>query len=165
MNSFPQHGVEVDRFYMTAALEEAARAAERDEVPVGAVVVCHSEIIGRGRNQREALQSPLAHAEIAAIEEAAARLRSWRLEECDLYVTLEPCLMCAGAIVQARLRRVVFGCLDPKGGAVESLYRVCDDPRLNHRPAVVGGVLGDDCSRILSDFFVRLRKRPADGEK
>jgi tRNA(adenine34) deaminase len=165
MNSFPQHGVEVDRFYMTAALEEAARAAERDEVPVGAVVVCHSEIIGRGQNRREALQSPLAHAEIAAIEEAAARLRSWRLEECDLYVTLEPCLMCAGAIVQARIRRVVFGCLDPKGGAVESLYRVCDDPRLNHRPAVVGGVLGDDCSRILSDFFARLRKRQAEGEK
>ncbi len=148
-----------DAFYMELALAEAREAARRGEVPVGAVVVCDGEVIGRGFNQREERQSPLSHAEVLAIEEASKRLQTWRLTGCELYVTLEPCVMCVGAILQARMSRLVFGCLDPKAGAVESLYRLCDDERLNHRLPVVGGVLAEDCASILTDFFDRLRKR------
>ena len=148
---------EQDVRYMQVALEQARRAAELGEVPVGAVVVCGGEIVGAGYNLREKEQSPLAHAEMIALGEAARRLRSWRLEECDLYVTLEPCLMCAGAILQARLRRLVFGCLDSKAGAVESLFRLCEDQRLNHQLPVLGGVLARDSSLLLSEFFARLR--------
>lgn len=143
--------------YMEPALEQARHAAEKGEVPVGAVIVRDGEIVGAGHNLRESEQSPLAHAEIIALREAAGRLGSWRLEECDLYVTLEPCLMCAGAILQARMRRLVFGCLDPKAGAVESLYRVCGDPRLNHQLPAVGGVLAHESAALLAEFFARLR--------
>lgn len=159
MGNFFSASVSEDRFYMQLALEEAARAAEKEEIPVGAVVVCQGKVMGHGHNRREETQSPSAHAEMLALEAAAATLGSWRLDECTLYVTLEPCVMCAGAILQARVARVVFGCLDPKGGAVESLYRLCEDSRLNHHPAVTRGVLEGKCSKILTDFFSRLRKK------
>ena len=142
---------------MKLALTEALHARERGEVPVGAVVVYNNKIIGKGHNRREELHSALAHAELFAIEEATRALGTWRLSDCDLYVTLEPCVMCAGAILQARLRKVVFGCLDPKAGAVESLYRLCEDRRLNHQLPAIGGVLAQNCAALLSDFFRRLR--------
>ena len=147
---------------MRVALDEADKGAADGEVPVGAVVVCDSEIIGRGHNRREKQHSPLAHAELLAIEQASRHLGHWRLSRCQLYVTLEPCVMCVGAIVQARMGRLVFGCLDPKGGAVESLYQLCNDSRLNHRLPVTGGILAEDCSTILGDFFKRLRQRKRD---
>ena len=147
-----------DARYMRLALNEAVKAAARGEVPVGAVVVCEDEIIGRGYNRREELRSALAHAELLAIEEACRHLGHWRLSDCQLYVTLEPCVMCVGAIVQARIGRLIFGCLDPKGGAVESLYQLCNDVRLNHRLPVVGGTLAKDCSSVLGGFFSRLRQ-------
>jgi tRNA(adenine34) deaminase len=143
---------------MRMALDEARAAAAAGEIPVGAVVVANNAVLARAHNVREARQSALAHAEILAIEGASARLKTWRLEECTMYVTLEPCIMCVGAILQARLARLVFGCLDPKAGAVESLYRLCEDARLNHRLPVIGGVLAEDCGRILSGFFADLRK-------
>jgi tRNA(adenine34) deaminase len=160
-------GTEIDVNCMHLALEEARKAAAKGEVPVGAVVVCGGEIIGRGHNQREIQQSPLAHAEILAIQEAAGRLRNWRLGECDLYVTLEPCVMCVGAILQARIRRLVFGCLDAKAGAVESLFGLCDDARLNHRLPVAGGVLARESAELLESFFKALRetKKPARAER
>ena len=154
-----------DSFWMRLALAEAEKAAVEGEVPVGAVVVCGGEAIGRGHNRRESLQSPIAHAEVLAIEAAAASLGSWRLNECELYVTLEPCVMCVGAILQARMRRIVFGCLDPKAGAVESLYRLCDDARLNHRLPVTGGILGNDCALVLEKFFLHLREKKRDMQK
>ncbi len=148
-----------DQFYMEVALAEAKEAGTRGEVPVGAVVVRGDQIVGRGFNRREELQDPLSHAELVAIREAANHLQSWRLTECDLYVTLEPCIMCVGAILQARIQRLVFGCLDAKAGAVESLYRLCDDPRLNHRLPVSGGILAQSCSLLLERFFSELRER------
>ena len=147
-----------DRQYMELALKEAGNALAKAEVPVGAVVVCGREVIGRGHNRREELQEPTGHAEILALREASSTLNSWRLEKSTLYVTLEPCVMCVGAILQARVTRLVFGCLDPKGGAVESLYHLCDDPRLNHRVAVTGGVLQRECAEILKGFFSCLRQ-------
>lgn len=147
---------------MRVALDEADQGAASGEVPVGAVVVYDGEIIGRGHNRREAEHSPLAHAELLAIEQASRHLGHWRLSRCQLYVTLEPCVMCVGAIVQARMERLVFGCLDPKGGAVESLYQLCSDSRLNHRLPVTGGILAEDCSTILDNFFKRLRQNKRD---
>lgn len=144
---------------MARALAEAEAAASEGEVPVGAVVVRRGSVVGQGHNRREALAEPTSHAEILAMREAARARASWRLEDCTLYVTLEPCVMCAGAVVQARIERLVFGCLDPKGGAVRSLYRVCDDPRLNHRVAVTEGVLGERCSAVLRGFFAALREK------
>ena len=148
-----------DHEFMEMALAAAREAASRDEVPVGAIVVCAGAVVGRGLNRREEQQSVLSHAEIIAIGEASRRLNSWRLSECDIYVTLEPCIMCVGAIVQARMQRLVFGCLDPKAGAVESLYRLCEDQRLNHQLPAVGGVLADQAASLLADFFSRLRAR------
>ena len=148
-----------DSFFMGLALAQAKEAADKGEVPVGAVIICDGEVVGAGHNRREETQSPLAHAEIAAIEAASRRLGTWRLTECDLYVTLEPCVMCVGAILQARMRRLVFGCLDPKAGAVQSLYRLCEDERLNHRLPVTGGVSAEACAMLLSEFFARLRKK------
>jgi tRNA(adenine34) deaminase len=142
---------------MRAALREAEEAARRDEVPVGAVVVFGGRIVGRGYNQREMLKDPTAHAEMIAITQAAAALEGWRLEGTTLYVTLEPCLMCAGAIVNARIPRIVFGAPDPKAGACGSLYQVGLDPRLNHRFEVVGGVLGAECAALLQEFFAKKR--------
>jgi tRNA(adenine34) deaminase len=141
------------RRWMRLALEEAQLAAAEDEVPVGAIVVAAGRVIASAHNQREQLADPTAHAEMIALTQAAASLGSWRLEGCTLYVTLEPCPMCAGAILQARVPTVVWGAADPKAGAVESLYRLFDDPRLNHRVAHTGRVLADECGQILSAFF------------
>lgn len=154
-----------DTLNMRLALAEADGAVAGGEVPVGAVVVCEDEIIGRGHNRREELHSALAHAELFAIEEASRHLDRWRLADCQLYVTLEPCVMCVGAILQARIGRLIFGCLDPKAGAVESLYQLCDDSRLNHRLPVAGGILAEDCSAILGKFFSRVRQNKLDKTK
>jgi tRNA(adenine34) deaminase len=150
-----------DASLMKLALQQARDAGQRGEVPVGAIIVRNDQIVGSGYNRREELQNPIAHAEIIALDDASRKLGYWRLTECDLYVTLEPCIMCAGAILQGRLRRVIFGCLDPKAGAVISLFNLCDDRRLNHRVAVTGGVLAEECANVLSDFFslVRQQKR------
>ncbi|HEY3005154.1 MAG TPA: tRNA adenosine(34) deaminase TadA [Kribbellaceae bacterium] len=143
---------------MTAALAEASLADGTADVPIGAVVVDEAgEIIGRGHNEREATGDPTAHAEIVAIRQAAAAVGEWRLEGCTLVVTLEPCTMCAGAIVLARVDRVVFGAYDEKAGAVGSLWDVVRDRRLNHRPEVVGGVMADETGAVLRDFFGRHR--------
>jgi tRNA(adenine34) deaminase len=145
---------------MEMALEEAEAAAREDEVPVGAVIVSlRLGVIGRAHNQRELLHDPTAHAEMIAITQAAQALRSWRLEDCVLYVTLEPCPMCAGAIVQARLPLVVYGATDPKAGACDTLYRITSDARLNHRAQVISGVLVERCAAVLSDFFAQKRRR------
>ena len=146
-------GVQPHERWMRLALDEARVAAAADEVPVGAIVVAGGRIVGSGHNQREQLRDPTAHAEMIALTQAAATLDSWRLEGCVLYVTLEPCPMCAGAILQARVPMVVWGAADPKAGAVETLYRLFDDRRLNHRVEHVGGVLADECGRVLSEFF------------
>lgn len=144
---------------MRAALDEAVAALVTDDVPIGAVVVDDAGIvIGRGRNRREADNDPTAHAEVIALRDAAASRGEWRLEGCTLVVTLEPCTMCAGAAVLARVDRVIFGADDPKAGAVGSLWDVVRDRRLNHRPEVVAGVLGDDCATLLTDFFARHRR-------
>src|SRR6266446_1463618 len=145
------------------ALEEARLALAEDGVPVGAVIVSLEHgVIGAAHNQREALKDPTAHAEMIAITQAAQALGSWRLERCILYVTLEPCPMCAGAVVQARLPMVVYGTPDPKAGACDTLYQIPSDVRLNHRAEIVQGVLAEDCARLLSDFFAakRLSKKP-----
>jgi len=147
-----------DASCMQQALAQARLAVDAGEVPVGAIVVWRGQIIGTGYNRREELQTPTAHAEILAIEAAAHALGSWRLSECELYVTLEPCIMCVGAILQARIQWLVFGCLDPKAGAVKSLYRLCEDSRLNHQLAVTGGVLGQECAMLLANFFGDLRE-------
>jgi tRNA(adenine34) deaminase len=144
---------------MQLALRQAEEAAAADEAPIGAVIVDGDRILAAARNERESLRDPTAHAEMIAITQAAAALENWRLEGCTLYVTLEPCPMCAGAIVQARIPRVVYGAVDPKAGAVRSLYRLLEDPRLNHRCDVVTGVLAEPCGKLLSDFF--RQKRPA----
>ena len=142
-----------DEVHMRRALELAAQAATAGEVPVGAVLVHDNQVISEAYNERETRPSALAHAEISVIAQACEKLGRWRLSGCTVYVTLEPCVMCAGALVQARVDRVVYGAVDPKAGAVESLYSVLSDQRLNHRPAVQGGVLGNECGKILSDFF------------
>ncbi len=144
---------------MRTALAEAGAAAALGEVPVGAVVVREGEVVGRGHNRREIDQDPLAHAELLAIREAARRLGSWRLVGCTMYVTLEPCAMCAGALVNSRVERLVFGARDPKAGYCGSLGDLVRDPRLNHRLEVVGGVLAEECGRLLSSFFEELRGR------
>lgn len=145
---------------MRLALLEARAAAEEDEVPVGAVIV-HPELrmIASAHNQREQLRDPTAHAEMLAITQAAEALGSWRLDDCTLYVTLEPCPMCAGAILQARIPTVVYGASDPKAGAVDSLFSLLEDDRLNHRATVVSGILADPCGAILTEFFRRQRAK------
>jgi tRNA(adenine34) deaminase len=148
----------VNEYYMQLALEEAEQALAENEVPVGAVVVRGDQVIARAHNQREQLSDPTAHAEMIAITQAAASCGSWRLDGCALYVTLEPCPMCAGAILQARIPVVVYGAADPKAGAVESLYRLLDDPRLNHRAAVFSGVLAPRCGELLTRFFQQQRR-------
>jgi tRNA(adenine34) deaminase len=145
--------------HMEMALEEAAIAADEDEVPVGAVVVSLDHgVVARAHNMREQLNDPTAHAEMIALTQAAQSIASWRLENCLLYVTLEPCPMCAGAVVQARLPYVVYGTPDPKAGACDTLYQITSDPRLNHRSQVVRGVLAEQCATILSDFFLAKRR-------
>jgi len=143
---------------MRAALREARASDERDEVPVGCVVVHEGVVVGRGRNQVEALQDATAHAEIIAIGAASNALESWRLMDCTLYVTLEPCAMCAGAIVLARLGRLVYGTDDPKAGACGSVLDVIGEPRLNHRVPVTREILADECGEVLREFFRERRK-------
>ena len=148
----------VDESYMLMALAEAEAAMADNEVPVGAVVVYQNRVIAAAHNQREQLEDPTAHAEMIAITQAAAALKSWRLLECQMYVTLEPCAMCAGAILQARLPRLIYGATDPKAGAVHSLYRLLEDPCLNHQTQVTGGVLARECGQVLSAFFQQQRR-------
>jgi tRNA(adenine34) deaminase len=153
----PNHPFHVH--HMEMCLGEAAAAFDEDEVPIGALVV-HPElgVIGLAHNMREQLNDPTAHAEIIAMTQAGTALKSWRLEQCILYATLEPCAMCAGAVVQARIPVVVYGCTDPKGGACGTLFQIPTDPRLNHRASVIGGVLSDRCGAILTDFFRKKRE-------
>ena len=142
---------------MRLALREAARALEHDDVPIGAVVVQGGEVIGAGHNERELRADPTAHAEMIALREAARALGSWRVLDSVMYVTLEPCAMCAGAIVLARLPRVVFGATDPKAGAAGSVFNVLEEPRLNHRPQVESGLLAEECADLLRAFFAPRR--------
>ena len=151
--------VVLDELHMRTALAAAERATLSGEVPVGAVVVVRGEVIAVAHNQRETKNDPTAHAEIVALRAAAAALSSWRLVDADLYVTMEPCPMCAGAIVNARVRRLIYGCDDPKAGAVRTLFQLLDDQRLNHRVEVVPGVLAAESSALLKSFFSRLRLR------
>jgi tRNA(adenine34) deaminase len=148
-----------DEYWMKRAITEARKAEVKDEVPIGCVIVRDGRIIARGHNLRETSQDPAAHAELIAIRKAARKLGSWRLLNCTLYVTLEPCTMCMGAIILSRVPTVVFGCYDPKGGAAGSLYDLSNDPRLNHQVMLVPQVLESECSRLLSSFFAALRAR------
>ncbi|MBN2309457.1 MAG: nucleoside deaminase [Candidatus Hydrogenedentes bacterium] len=144
--------------HMRYAIQEAERALEAGEVPVGCVIMHQGRVIGKAHNQRETLQDPTAHAEILAITQAAAHLGSWRLEHTQLYVTLEPCPMCAGAIILARIPEVYFGAHDPKAGVCGTLMDLLQDPRFNHNPAVTPGLLADECGALLSGFFQAIRK-------
>lgn len=144
---------------MKQALVEAQKAFDIGEIPIGAVVVKDNEIIARGYNLREASKDPTAHAEIIAIREASQVLGGWRLTGCDLYVTIEPCAMCAGAIVLARIDRLIIGSMDPKGGAAGSIFNIVDHEKLNHRTEVLYNVLEDDCSNIMKNFFRKLRSK------
>ena len=142
---------------MRLALREAARALEHEDVPIGAVVVREGEVIGAGHNEREVREDPTAHAEMIALREAARALGSWRVLDAVMYVTLEPCPMCAGAIILARTPRVIFGATDPKAGAAGSVLDVLSEPRLNHRPSVQGGLLAEECAELLQAFFAPRR--------
>lgn len=142
--------------YMRAAIAMAQRAAKKDEVPVGAVIVRNGNIISRAYNLRETKKDPLAHAELLAIRKAARKLRGWRLEGCTLYVTLEPCPMCAGAVVNSRIEEVVFGTYDPKAGAFGTMYDLAEG-KLNHKPKITGGVMKDECANLLKNYFSRKR--------
>lgn len=163
MSSGTLEKLEFDERFMNQALIEAGKAYQGDEVPVGCVVVHEGQIIGRGYNRTENLKDPTAHAEILAITAAAGYLGSWRLNGCTLYCTLEPCVMCAGALVLARVDRLVFGARDQKFGGCVSLYSIVEDSRLNHRIALVTGVLEDDCARIMREFFQNKRKQDNNG--
>ena len=149
-----------DGDWMELALAQASCAGAAGDVPVGAVIVLDGEVIAQGYNRREQDRDPTAHAEIVALRAAAQRLGHWRVEA-TLYVTQEPCPMCAGAIVNARVRRLVYGCTNPKAGAVTTLFQLASDPRLNHRVDVVGGVRADECAAVLSGFFAELRRGPS----
>ncbi|MBB5356789.1 MULTISPECIES: tRNA adenosine(34) deaminase TadA [Anoxybacillus] len=148
-----------DEYYMHLAIEEAKKAEEIGEVPIGAVIVYNDQIIARAHNLRERDQRSIAHAELLAIDEACKKLGTWRLEQATLYVTLEPCAMCAGAIVLSRIKRVVFGASDPKGGCAGTLMNLLQEKRFNHQAEVVSGVLAEQCGHMLSEFFRRLRQR------
>lgn len=150
--------------FMNYALSLAKKSAEEGEVPVGAIVVCDGEIVGEGRNRREVVKNALHHAEIEAINNACQKLGGWRLWKCDLYVTLEPCPMCAGAIINSRIRNVYFGAKDEKNGAVVSAAQLFD-MNFTHKPMYEGEILGEECSEILSDFFKELRKKKVGEEK
>ncbi len=149
-----------DEHWMGIALDEARSAAASGDVPVGAVIVVGDRIVGRGRNRREVDRDPTAHAEIVALRDAAAALGQWRVEG-TLVVTQEPCPMCAGALVNARVIRLVYGCPNPKAGAVATLYQIASDPRLTHRVAVTGGVRAAECTAVLQQFFAELRRGPS----
>lgn len=155
MQSTPSH--EVESSFMVCALELAGQAERAGEVPIGAIVVRHGEIIGRGHNATISRADPTAHAEVMALRDAAQRIGNYRLVDCDLYVTLEPCVMCAGAIIHARLRRVIFGAPDPKTGVCGGVLNLFDDARLNHHAIVTGGVLAAECGQRLKAFFASRR--------
>lgn len=157
LNDLNETAAARDRMFMELALAEALKAQALGEVPIGALVVHEGRIIGRGFNRRETSNDPTTHAEILAIREAAAALNSWRLLDTTLYVTLEPCVMCMGAIILARIPRLVFACRDPRAGAVGSIYDFSQDERFNHRVAVSEGILQHECSTLLSGFFQKLR--------
>ncbi|MGX6961611.1 tRNA adenosine(34) deaminase TadA [Vagococcus xieshaowenii] len=146
-------------YYMEEAMKEAKRAQAKGEVPIGAVVVYEGVIVGRGHNLRETTQNAITHAEMMAIQDACQTLSSWRLEGCDLFVTLEPCVMCSGAIVLSRIEQVYYGAVDIKGGATESLYQLLSDERLNHQVVIEQGVLEEECSQLLTDFFKQIREK------
>jgi tRNA(adenine34) deaminase len=148
-----------DEQYMRIAIAQAQIAEENGDVPIGAVIVHNGQVIAKAYNQREQLQDPTAHAEIIALTQAAAALENWHLHDCTMYVTLEPCCMCAGALVLARIDRLVYGCDDPKTGACGSLYNIVQDERLNHRLKVASGVLADECSQLLQKFFENRRAK------
>ena len=149
-----------DEKYMLKALELAREAAKEGEVPVGAVVVCDGEIVGSGRNRREKEKNALCHAEIEAINSACKTLGGWRLHKCDLYVTLEPCPMCSGAIINARIKRLVYGAKDSKAGCAESVVTLFEMP-FNHKPEIISGIMEDECRTVLQEFFSQLRKSKA----
>ena len=151
--------MDLNEKYMRAAMKEAHKAELKDEVPIGAVIVCDGKIIARAHNTRQTKQISTHHAEILCIEKACRKLNSWRLEGCDLYVTLEPCPMCAGAIQQSRIRKVVFGAYDPKGGFFGSNFNINEVKGLNHYPEVEGGVLKEETAQLLKDFFKKKRER------
>jgi tRNA(adenine34) deaminase len=153
----PLHFFPRDEYFMRLALREAARAPEHDDVPIGAVVVREGEVIGSAHNEREVRSDPTAHAEMIALRDAARSLGSWRVLDAVMYVTLEPCAMCAGAIVLARIPRVVFGTIDPKAGAAGSVFNILAEPRLNHRPQVESGLLAEECGDLLRAFFASRR--------
>ena len=144
--------------YMKEALKEAKKAELIDEVPIGCVIVKDDKIIARGHNQRETNQSPIGHAEIIAINKASKKLKSWRLEGCDIYVTLEPCIMCSGAIIQSRISKVYYGAFDPKGGALGSSINVLEAKNINHHPEVISGVMQEECSKIITNYFKQKRQ-------
>jgi tRNA(adenine34) deaminase len=146
-------------YYMQAAIEEAHKAEQLHEVPIGAVIVWQDQIIGRGYNLRETTRDPLAHAELIAIKQASNHLQAWRLLECKLYVTLEPCPMCAGAIVQSRIPQIIYGTVDPKAGCAGTLMNLLQEDRFNHQVDVISGVLQEDCSLLLTQFFRKLRSQ------
>ena len=144
--------------YMKEAFKEAKKAELIDEVPIGCVIVKDDKIIARGHNQRETNQSPIGHAEIIAINKASKKLKSWRLEGCDIYVTLEPCIMCSGAIIQSRISKVYYGAFDPKGGALGSSINVLEAKNINHHPEVISGVMQEECSKIITNYFKAKRQ-------
>lgn len=148
-----------DIYFMNMAIEEAKKAEAMDEVPIGCVIIIGDEIVSRGHNLRESLQNAVAHAEILAINEACKKLNTWRLEDAELFVTLEPCPMCSGGIIMSRIKRVVYGAPDPKGGCAGTLMNLLDDKRFNHQCEVVAGVEQDVCASLLSNFFKNLRER------
>ena len=152
------------RGFMQEALAEAAAAQRLGEVPIGAILVHDGRIVGRGHNLRETSNDPTTHAEMVAIRQAAAELGSWRLLDCSLYVTLEPCVMCMGAIILARIPELIYACRDPRAGAVGSIYDFSKDQRFNHRVNVIEGVLAEECSELLSGFFRELRARKKSGD-
>ncbi len=161
-NRFDGDDMRLHEKFMKAALKEAEKALRKDEAPVGAVIVHNGKIISRGHNERESKKDPTLHAEMTAIRKACRKLGTWRLNECDMYVTLEPCAMCAGALVQARLRRVFVGTADSKAGAAGSVVNLLNEDRFNHQVEVFYGILGEPCSKILKDFFRELRARKGD---
>lgn len=148
-----------DIVWMGRALILARKAAEKGEVPVGALIVKDGKLLSQAGNRRETWKTPLGHAELIAVQRASAKLDAWRLIGCTLYVTLEPCVMCAGSLVQSRIDRVVYGASDPKGGAMGSLFQIGQDPRLNHQVKTMGGILAEDCSELLKAFFKQQRLR------
>lgn len=150
---------ELDIKYMREAIKQARKAYAIGEVPIGCVIVHDGKIIGRGYNRRTIDKNPLAHAEIAAIRKASKKIGDWRLEECTLYVTLEPCQMCSGAIVQSRIPKVVIGCMNPKAGCAGSILNLLDVPQFNHQVETLIGVLGEECSQMMKDFFKELRAK------